>query len=99
MNAVVGGQLGVLHDDQKWRPVAGEFFRTLDEATARITERRDFVLTMSSKAAADHSFLPVVEEIARRKTRPDRPSVIRLSPMSDEEISAFRYDAKVLARL
>jgi hypothetical protein len=99
MNAVVGGQLGVLRDDQKWRPVAGEFFRALDEATVHITERRDFVFDYVFEGRADHSFLPVVDEIVRRGKRPDQPSVIRPAPMSDEEILAFRYDAKVLSRL
>jgi hypothetical protein len=99
MNAVVGGQLGVLRDDQKWRPLAGELFQALDEATAHITKRGDFVFDYVFAGRADHSFLPVVEEIARRGKRPERPSVIRPAPMSDGEILAFRYDPKVLSRL
>jgi hypothetical protein len=99
MNAVVGSQLGVLHDDQKWRPLAGELFQALDQATAHITERGDFVFDYVFEGRADHSFLPVVDEIVRTGKRPDRPSVIPPAPMSDEEIVAFRYEAGVLSRL
>lgn len=99
MNAMLGGQMSVLQDDQKWRPVAGELFQALDEATARITERRDFVFDYVFEGRADHSFLPVVEEIVRRGTRPDRPTVVRPAAMTDGEISAFRYHRKVLSRL
>jgi peptidylprolyl isomerase len=99
MNALVGGQMSVLQDDQKWRPVASELFEVLDEATARITERRDFVFDYVFEGRADHSFLPVVDEIARSGKRPDRPGVIPPAPMTDGEILAFRYDPKILSHL
>jgi FKBP-type peptidyl-prolyl cis-trans isomerase FkpA len=99
MNAVVGSQMGVLQDDQKWRPVAGELFQALDEATAHITEGGDFVFDYVFEGRADHSFLPVVDEIVRRGKRPDRPSVLRPAPMTDGEILAFRYHPNVLSRL
>lgn len=99
MNVVVGSQLAVLQGESKWRPVAGEFFQALDEATARLTESKDFVFDYVFEGRADHSFLPVVAEIARTGARPDRPSIVRSAPMSDEEIGAFHYDPKILSRL
>jgi radical SAM superfamily enzyme YgiQ (UPF0313 family) len=99
MNAVVGGQMPVLQDDEKWRPVAGELFQTLDEATAQILERNDFVFDCVFQGRADRSFLVLVDEFARSEKRPNCPRVIPAAPMSDEEILAFRYDQKVLSRL
>ncbi|MGB8293798.1 MAG: FKBP-type peptidyl-prolyl cis-trans isomerase [Polyangia bacterium] len=99
MNAVVGGQMPALQDDQKWRPVAGELFQTLDAATARITARGDFVFDYVFEGRADRSFLEVVDDLARGRRRPGQPRVIPAAPMSDGDIRAFRYQRKVLSRL
>jgi radical SAM superfamily enzyme YgiQ (UPF0313 family) len=91
--------MGLLRDETQWRSLAGDLFATLDEATASIVARGDFVFDGVFTGRADESFVPTVRTLLQADKRAARPRTIPAAPMNDAKMADFRYHRGLLARL